>query len=548
MSRSVIVADFETTTDPLDCRVWAWGMAYIDRPMDVEIDDTLEHFIERISMENCVVYFHNLRFDGTFILDYLLREGYQYSNEKWGPKKYCFTTLISDLGQFYTIKVNWGNGFSTEFRDSYKKLPFTVARIATAFKLGETKGDLDYTLPRPKGWIPTPEERDYIRRDVSIVAQALAQTLSEGHTKLTVGSDALTEYKNLTPQFAQLFPILNEDIDAEIRRAYRGGFTYAAERYRAKHLGAGIVLDVNSLYPSVMYNRPLPYGLPDYLEGYVPPKKDKLSVFAVTFTAKLKKNHIPCIQVKNNVRFRASEYVSEIREPVELVVTEVDWALYNDHYDIKVIEYGGTWQFNCTVGMFKTYIDKWSEIKANSTGALRELAKLMLNSLYGKFASNPNVTGKYPVMKDNAVHFVRGPEEMRDPIYTAVGVFITAWARDYTIRSAQANYDTFAYADTDSLHLLQTHLPEDLEIHPTKLGAWKHEYNFTRSFYMRAKAYMELADDGEIVTHIAGVPENVAADLTFDDLVPGKVLLGKLVPHTVPGGVVLKDTPYRLDF
>ena len=75
------------------------------------------------------------------------------------------------------------------------------------------------------------------------------------------------------------------------------------------------------------------------------------------------------------------------------------------------------------------------------------------------------------------------------PVYTPLGVFITAWARDKTIRAAAANHDRFLYADTDSLHLLGTTPPDNLEIHSTRLGAWKIEGTFDRGIFVRAKQY-----------------------------------------------------------
>ena len=46
-----------------------------------------------------------------------------------------------------------------------------------------------------------------------------------------------------------------EASDAEIRRAYRGGFLYEDDWFRGRGVSGGIVLDANSLYPSVMKNR-----------------------------------------------------------------------------------------------------------------------------------------------------------------------------------------------------------------------------------------------------------------------------------------------------
>lgn len=550
-TRVDMCADFETTTDPNDCRVWAWGLASVDKPLydDVEHGTDIQSFIERISKSNGTCYFHNLRFDGAFILDYLLKNGYEHITERTLYRNKTFKSLISDMGKFYSITVRWENGYSTEFRDSLKKLPMGIRRIAKSFNLEMSKGELDYEAFRPVGHKLTDEDLDYLKRDVSILAQAMAEVISNGMTKLTVASDAMNEYKKLngTQHFDTLFPVLHQDIDAEIRRAYRGGFTYADPRFSGRIVGSGLVLDVNSLYPSVMKSYVLPHGMPEYVSGRVEATDTHpLTIFSVTFTGKLKHKHIPCIQIKGTNMFIGTEYLREIKEPTTLMVTNVDWALYNDHYDIDVLSYDGGYRFHGSTGMFDTYINKWSEIKAMEKGGKREIAKLHLNSLYGKFASNPNVTSKIPVLEGDVVKLKRDEPDTRDPVYTAAGVFITAYARDVTIRAAQQNYKVFAYADTDSLHLLQDEIPSSLTIHPTDLGAWKHEYNFANAFYIRPKAYLEKLHDGTYVNRIAGLPIETSGSLTFDDLVEGKVIHGKLNPKTVPGGVILKDVPFEL--
>lgn len=505
--------------------------------------------MERISQHNSSCYFHNLKFDGHFILDWLLKNDYRHVQTDNVKRAGTFKSLISDMGKFYSITVKWDNGNITEFRDSLKKLPMSVDRVAKSFKLEETKGSIDYEKPRAVGYIPTKEEEDYIRRDVVIIGKAMQEVHNSGMTRLTVASDSLAEYKKLTgaDKFKRIFPVLSEYMDAEIRRAYRGGFTYSDPRFRGKIVGSGIVLDVNSLYPSVMVNNILPYGEPRFVKGKVNTSKEwPLAIFSVTFTAKIKPNHIPCIQIKGTSMFAATEYLNEISTPVTLMVTNVDWELYQEHYDIDILAYGGGWLFHAVQGMFDDYINKWGAIKESSTGGKREIAKLHLNSLYGKFASNPNVTSKIPTLDGDMVKLVRGQDDTRPPVYTAVGVFITSFARDLTIRAAQQNYDVFAYADTDSLHLLIDEIPESIDVHPTRMGAWKLEYHFKNAFYIRPKAYVEQMPNGEYVTHIAGLPEKVTESITFDDLVDGRVFHGKLNPKVVPGGIVLKDIPFQL--
>lgn len=540
----------------------------------MEVGTDLTDFLDTIGESNVVVYFHNLRFDGRFIIDHLLKAGYLHAEGPGGTPPGFFRTLISDMGAFYSITVTWLNGFHTEFRDSAKKLPMTVKRIAESFKMEQLKGEIDYDKPRPVGYRPDEAEQDYIRRDVWIVARAVGQQLHQGMHKLTVGADALADFKSTIGknQFDRLFPVLSYSMDAEIRRAYRGGFTYADPRFRGRLVGEGKVFDVNSLYPSVMYQQSIPYGEPQFVRGKVTPTKSHpLTIFGVTFTARLKPNHVPCIQIKHNMMFQANEYLHDIDEPTTLMMTNVDFDLMCEHYDVDVLAWENGWRFKAASGVFDTYIDKYMRIKANSTGGIREISKLFLNSLYGKFATRPDVTGKVPYLDDHGtVRLRRGIDEVRNPVYTAAGVFITSYARDVTIRAAQAHYDSFAYADTDSLHLLRPDVPDTLNVHPSDLGAWKHELDFEAAWYVRAKAYLERDFQGNYHNAVAGIPTHISAALTFDDLTPGRLIevgkhgdvtrasawphdptapvavRGKLNPKPVPGGVVLTDTPYEL--
>ena len=573
----IYVADFETTTSPEDCRVWAWGMVDIEKTRSawhVEIGQDIGTFMGRLQTEDSIVYFHNLKFDGAFLLDYLLRKKYHFV-EDGRLRNGEFGTVISAMNQWYSLTIKWDNGHTTEFRDSAKKIRMRVKDIARTYDLYEKKGRIDYHAYRPPGHTITREERSYIINDVLIVAKALKSKLDAGMTKLTSSADALAEYKTLVGKsFIDHFPILSLTMDGEIRDAYRGGFTYTAKRFKGKQLGPGMTFDVNSLYPSVMYHKLLPYGEPVYREGL--PKKSEaypLFIVSVTFTATLKPGHVPCIQIKNSRFHNDVDYQEVIDEPVTLACSNVDLELWMDHYDMTILSFNGGWAFKGIHGVFNDYIDKWMEVKANSEGGLRAMAKSMLNDLYGKFATNPDVTPNIPRMENDVVKFSMGSETMRNPVYTAMGVFITSYAREITVRAAQANYDVFAYADTDSLHLLTTTQPDNLDVHPHRLGAWKHEYDFQSAFFARSKAYAERhypdqchkkeheecwEDDhsechvhrpgGCYEVHISGMPLHVSDKLTFDDFTNGRYFTGNLKQKRVPGGVVLVDSGFTLKF
>ena len=552
----LFTADFETTTAPLDCRVWACGICSIDETHSFKYGNSLEWFIEFAKNNTgSTFYFHNLKFDGEFILCYLFEHGYKHVTDRKKLKTKTFTTLISDKGQFYSLEICFNKDeYKTEkitIYDSLKILPFSVEAIAKGFNLPISKLEIDYDEKREIGHILTPQEIDYLRNDVEIMSRALLTLFNQDLRQMTQGSNALYDYKKIVGKknFSKWFPI--PDYDFDVRQSYKGGFTYCDPRKQGQDIGAGIVLDVNSLYPSVMYYQPLPYGEGIFFEGkYEPDKLYNLYVQMFTCQFELKENYIPTIQLKNNLSFMPTAYLSSSEdEEVTMCLTSVDLELFFEHYHVYNITWHSGWKFKSTTGLFKEYIDKWNAVKMESTlngnKAMRTLAKLMLNALYGKFALNPNVQSKIPYYDNGIIKYALGEKETRNPIYIPVGTFITAWARHKTITSAQKVYDRFLYADTDSLHLIGTEIPKGLEVDPVKLGAWKHESTFTRARFVRQKTYIEEID-GELNITCAGMPSRCYKHVTWNNFIAGSSFEGKLQFTHVQGGIVLKDIDFTI--
>lgn len=548
----LFTADFETTTNPDDCRIWATGICSIDDKLDFCYGNNIEYFLWHASKhKNATYYFHNLKFDGEFIINHLFRNGFTYLTNRRYLTPHSFTTLISDKGQFYSMEIMLDEGNRIKILDSLKILPFSVDEIAKGFNLPINKLEIDYSKEREIGHKLDEQEVDYLRVDVEIMARSLKILFDQGLTQMTQGSNALHDYKKIIGKknFTRWFPIPTYDFD--IRQSYKGGFTYCDPRFQGLDIEEGIVLDVNSLYPSVMYYEKLPYGEGIFFEGkYEKDELYNLHVQMLTCQFELKENHIPTIQLKNNLSFIPTQYLSSSGdEEVTMCLTSVDLKLFFEHYNVYNITYHSGWKFKSTTGLFKDYIDKWNTIKVESTingnKAMRTLAKLMLNALYGKFALNPHVQSKHPYFEDDMVKYRLGEKETRDPIYIPVGTFITAWARYKTITSAQKVYDRFLYADTDSLHLIGTEIPAELEIDPVKLGAWKHESTFTRARFIRQKTYIEEID-GNINITCAGMPSRCYQHVTWDNFVKGSSFPGKLQFTHVKGGIVLKDIDFTI--
>ena len=544
----VLTADFETTTDPADCRVWAWGMADVEHPEDVETGVFIEGFFDRLEeLGNARVYFHNLAFDGSFMMDHMERTGWRWVADRSDLEPYCYTTVISDMNQVYALTLRFPRG-TVKVYDSLKVIPLPIKAIPKAFGLPIMKGEIEYDEYRAPGHELTADERRYLCHDVSIAAMAVKQVMDAGDDRMTAGSNALSDYKRMMGghrRFRKWFPVLVDE-DPFIRRAYKGGWCYADPRHAGRILGPGIVFDVNSLYPSVMAatdGQLIPYGDAQWFDGKPASTRERpLWVAQVTCSFHLKDGKLPCIQLKNNPRFRQTEYLTDSKGEVTLTVTSVDWELYNSQYDLQVSVWHGGFRFKGSKYLFADYVSKWTEVKIQATldgnWGLRTLAKVKLNSLYGKMATRLEVMSRRPVMVNGVVRYVDLPPETREPVYLPAGVFITAHARAKTVTAAQSVYPRFCYADTDSIHLIGTDVPVNLDVDDVRLGAWKHESTFTRAKFIRPKCYAEEIDGG-LTVHVCGMPDNVHSQVTLDNLDYGAVYAGKLYQKRVEGGVVL---------
>lgn len=571
-------ADFETTTDIDDCRVWAYALCEIGNVNNFLYGNNIESFIDfcKNPKENYKIWFHNLKFDGEYIFSYLLKNGYELIEDKKQKKDNSFTCLISDTGQFYSIEIYFTckkkKVNKVTIYDSLKLLNFSVDKIAKAFDLPIRKLKIDYNAYRRIGHILTKEEVDYIRNDVEIMARALKFMFDEGLSKMTIGGCALQYYKDNCKYFLKYFPVLPYEIDQDIRRSYKGGFTYLNDIYKGREVGEGLVLDVNSLYPSVLHNDKLPFGEPIFFEGeYKPDKLYPLYIQTLTCIFEIKKNKIPSIQLKNNLSFMPNEYIkSSEGQLVTLTLTNIDLELFFNQYEVTDIVYHNGWKFKGIIGLFSEYIDHWTEkkiqAKKDNNKVLYLISKLMLNSLYGKFGLNPNTRSKFPYIdNDGVIRYYLTPLQERKPVYIPIATFVTSYARRKTILTSQAikdftidnfNEDYYIYSDTDSIHLRK--LPEELlrefvDIDDYRLGAWKLESTFTRGKYLRQKCYIEENDEEGINVTVAGLPKNLAKYVNFDNFEQGMSILAedetidhKLTFKHVKGGVLLVDTDFTI--
>lgn len=549
------VGDFETTVYKGQVNTEVWASASVEMfTEDVTIFHSIAEQFDyfRSLKSNIICYFHNLKFDGSFWLSYLLvdlelKQSHVQRSEDVNDFRFLpdkdmlnntFTYSISNMGQWYRITVKI-NDFIIEIRDSLKLLPFSVRRIGESFGTKHKKLEMEYKGFRYAGCEITEEEKKYIKNDVLVIKEALEIMFTEGHKKLTIGSCCLEEYRKTIGKktYDRLFPdVYSIPIDKLhgfeyagdwIKHSYRGGWCYLVKGKEKRIFNNGTTADVNSLYPSMMSSESLnryPIGEPTFWSGNIIPdealKETNYYFIRIKTRFYLKKGYLPFIQIKNNLMYKGTEaletsdvynhtdgkyytqfidYDGSITEArVTLTLTMIDFELIKEHYELVDFEIIDGCYFRSAIGIFDNYIEKYKEIKLKTKGAQRELAKLFLNNLYGKMASSKNSSFKVAYVKDDkTIGFYTVIANDKKPGYIPVGSAITSYARNFTIRAAQKNFHGadkrgFIYADTDSIHCdLQPDEIIGIVAHDKNFCCWKLESCWDIGFYVRQKTYVE---------------------------------------------------------
>lgn len=563
---NVYVIDFETRNSQADLKanmtsIWLWDICKMTNLEHIQ-GTTIESFIDQIKeIAPATFYSHNLKFDGSFIIYYLIKSKFEYTENSKKLESNQYTCLINDQNDVFNIKICFEKKKGSnakrqvEFRDSSKKIRGSVKQIALSYNLPIKKLEIDHVKSRTIDYKPTSEELEYIKHDTEIIAQVLRGFYEKGMTALTAPSDALKAYKDYNKKwFKYLFPVLDLGVDQFIRYALRGGVCYLKEEYRNRILNEVTILDINSYYPYIASSMPLPYGKPLYFKGKPEFRKDMpLYIAHIEICCRLKKDHVPTLQLKKFYIFGRNEFVRDTQgELYEFYLTNVDIETIYKSYDVFEINYIDGFYFCASTKLFKDYIEPLYKIKDNTIGAQRETNKILLNSLFGKFATKTVFKDKAPYLLNDVIHYEDLGEEMTNPVYTAITVFINSWGRALLASLINLNYQTFIYCDTDSLHLvgnISNTNYSNVDIDEHRLGAFKNEYlknPIVNAKYLNEKTYYLILKSGDSVIKCSGAPDDVKKMMTFDNFKYDSVFNNKLVPKFVKGGCILVNSKFSI--
>lgn len=625
----LMAADFETapaTSESADTHVWLWaahtrcvlgqskrnvlprvdsgagGYDQTTRDLGMETGTSIEGFlehVERIAGDRVLyVYFHNLSFDGYFIALHLLRQR-AVNLDYWsqaeldkGCEEPCFKTLIGYDETWFEFewypkgKKAKGDRRTRRphviFRDSTKHLNHSLSKLGGMVGLPKHEmSDEDYSRVRPVGYSPTAEEIAYVEQDVRILSKVLdhidwkRRTLSASvwdifFNRLPVyGSPKrLVEECRCDPRknFDAWFPELDSIENSILREAYFGGLCRINPKLRAKEINiSGRVYDVNSMYPSILLEDPLPYGEPLYYEEPgLPP--EGLWVAHVVVQVSLKRGGVPCIRVDNDRLFSNPDILEA--EELDLTLTSVDYALYQKMYDLRLLDVSWCYQFRSIKGLFDSYVEDFKKQKIeNAKGSVaRFQAKQYLNRLVGKFGVNPRITANSIELLENSglsykpLYLPKDRGISRDPQvkkhgYLPLAIFVNAYGRARMVRAIRLVGERFIYCDTDSLHVLGDSPVLGLPVHNKAFGYWKLEHRFEEAFYNRPRQYglrMRYSGVGEPepdLIQINGVPRDVLEQLQLEDLYESTVFKANVKQLGEDGRIqrVPREYEYRVE-
>ena len=550
-------ADFETCDD-LEApiygdiyrqKVWLAGIMNIETKEMFYYQD-LDYFMEKIfsrgTNQNTEIAFHNLRFDGSFIVPWLLRNGYTVTHDK--PLAKEFSVLIDKMNNWYSIRIQVTKRRRVTLWDSTKLFPMKLEQLHEVYGTPTQKIKEDsafYEYARPRDHVITEEELMYFKNDLLVLAETI-----EAHTerygllfKKTQASQSFNEFEKSFKSWRRRFPPMEELEDMSIRKAYWGGISYVNPKHQGKDLYNIGVYDINSSYPYQQAYQKLPYGTMLKETKNENPDMSKFWIATVVMEFKLKEGRIPCIPsraIEEGEIFSTDKWLSDSEGIVVLKFCCIDYLTIKDSYDFKIIEWINVWHWAWRVHPEITRYIRKNDTEKNKYGKLsktekdpklkneyksrRQRAKINSNSYYGKFGEEIIKEGKTPYLRLNDdVIYVQDHEEiqkMGKRKFLPVAIATTAWGRNHLLSLANLLEDDFIYCDTDSVHYLKesgdsiikgAEMAGIIDIDPLKLGAWDYEGTYWRGRFLRSKCYYEEKKDSKF-------PEVTLAGLPADDV------------------------------
>lgn len=531
------------------------------------------------------IYFHNLYYDFNIILYELMYNDFtQYINDYAGmtydnlelveeriiDREKLFVVLGSNLKKAVGVNILY-RGKIFKIRDTFRIITSAQNKILKSFGY-EEKPEIDFNNMDINDPYQIAELRNRNRYDVISLSKCIEQFKKVFETEYgakgdTAASIALSASKvMLGEDFDVFYPkIADTEFEKISRLAYNGGITQ-----HTYHCDTGIIhenigyIDINSSYPYT-HSQNVPYGIPEETDVFV----DTYSEYLVKVEFDLIKPYIPCIRCSSATKI-LSEYQLESETYHKkdefphhfkgyLALTIYDIKMLKKYYKHKLTIIKG-YKYK-TAPLFSDFINtlygKKYMYKRNKNKVMELAIKIIINSLYGKFAQDLSGFQEFYTKEARIKIFAHDLNK----IYCPLSSYIVSSARYNLMEVINKNPLNFIYCDTDSVMCFdRTQI--DPNIIGNKLGQWSYEFNGKRidkCKILGKKNYM-MQVDGEIILKCVGLP-NDRTRIYNKDMYEKGVIENEIIDfsnfeigyefiiqkmHKVYGGIAMHYTPFTL--
>lgn len=399
------------------------------------------------------IYAHNGGgWDWLSLVEYLLRAG---------RKEYQYLTGICAQSKLVTVTVQIGHKCTIALCDSLQLLRSPLAVLANKFDV-TNKIDLHGKLPCEIYKSNRPLYDAYVAADTESLLEVMerAQTIINenvapiGSFGYTIGSTAMKVFRSMLDR--EIYIPTDPRVKEFLREGYKGG---RVETFKVGYFPKVTVYDVNSLYPFAMLQTDVPIS-------------DR-----GTWTNEFNPSLPGCYRIAFDQRNRDIP-------PVLMLDGAGSYAGSGVYYtpEINLLREVGNPSITVESGyyfldaqrLFQDYVNRLYALRlSDSDGPISLMAKFLLNSLYGKFAQNPErdsllVIDDFATLEENVLEgkkLTSINDELgvwrasgeHSAAFEHVGIagMITSQARCILYRGIlSAGSDNVIYCDTDSVHTI----------------------------------------------------------------------------------------------
>jgi len=323
---------------------------------------------------------------------------------------------------------------------------------------------------------------------------------------------------------------LNEKLFAFVRDSYSGGYSDVFDNKLHQNV---VSYDINSSYPFQTTKIKFPTGYAYYTTNYELFKSKTTEIFGfcrVLVNFEKDKAYIPVkFEGKFGRVFGKWSGVITSAELRYLQEKKVNFEFVEGYYFTEFDESCSL--MNYCVNMYE------KKQKESQDSPMREIYKILLNALTGKFGQNPFSTQyNYQIIERNEMYEISESYEQvfernehivirfssertsfKNFMMVSWISLITALARIQLLEMIEKVHAICC--DTDSVYFINENLPMDFNFREKEFGGWKKEKEFLEFRALAPKMYAGMTKKNEIIVKCKGIPKRYRDEKLYNQII-----------------------------